>query len=430
MSGRSFRKFYFFKPLAMIPLLGFATVNAADYDGVCMNAPLVSQQKTGSLIRVSSEPELQKAVKSLKEGSVIVLAPGEYRLTSTLWIRADNVTIRGDSVRCDEIVLVGKGMEDTAGIDKVPHGIWTNASRTQIHNLTIKDTYHHAISIDSHAEAPEIYNVRMLDIGEQFVKSNSRGFGLGADNGSVKYSVMKYSVHPPQTDHGGGSGYTNGVDVHAGENWLISNNRFENFHTPDNADNLWNSAVLMWNGATNSIVEKNQFIDVDRAIAFGLLNRPNDHRGGIIRNNMIVMQPDLYSHSRTARSDAAVLVWSSPNTQVLHNTITTHGNINKSIELRFNSAGSEVSNNLVDAPIVDRSDNAFELTGNVTFRRSTIFKDVSSADLRLRKSIAGISGVARLLANARKDFDGHTRGCDVQFTDVGADEYRSADARC
>lgn len=404
--------------------------NAADFDGVCMKAPVLAKQSAENVIRVSSESELQRAMRFVGEGSVIVLAPGEYRLTSTLTVTTNHLTIRGDSNRCDDIVLVGKGMENATGSDSVPHGIWTNAIETRVQNLTIRDVYYHAVSVDSSADAPEIYNVRMIDSGEQFVKSNPRGFGEGVNNGSVKYSVMQYSINPPQTDHGGGTGYTNGIDVHAGKNWLISNNRFENFHTPDSSDNRWNPAVLMWNGAANTIVENNQFVDVDRAIAFGLVNRLDDHTGGIIRNNMIVMRPNLYSKNRKAGSDAAILVWSSPNTQVLHNTVITHGNINKSIELRFNSSGSVVRNNLVDAPILDRSKNTFELSGNVQYNGPDIFRKISSADLHLRGAVVGVTGVAPLLLNARKDADGDSRGCGSQFSDVGADDYGSASNVC
>ncbi|MDB4222963.1 hypothetical protein N9850_04260 [Granulosicoccus sp.] len=395
-----------------------------------MKSPVIAHQDTDNIVRVSSEPELQRAMKSPSEYSVILIAPGEYKLTKTLWVRTNNVTIRGDSDRCDDVVLVGKGMENAAGLDSVPHGVWTKAINTRVQNLTIRDVYYHAVSIDGKAYAPEIYNVRMIDIGAQFVKSNPRSFGVGADNGSVQYSIMQYSTKPPETDHGGGSGYTQGVDVHAGKNWLVSDNLFDNFHTPDSAKNLWNPAILMWNGAANSIVQNNLFINVDRAIAFGLIDRPDDHRGGIIRNNMIVMRPNLYSSSRKASSDAAILVWNSPDTWVLHNTIFTRGNTHKSIELRFESSGSIVRNNLVDAPITDRSQSTFEKEGNVEYHGPNIFSDISSANLRLQGAVAGITGVVPILLGAGKDIDGDIRGCTSGFTDVGAHEFGSDNNKC
>ena len=270
----------------------------------------------------------------------------------------------------------------------------------------------------------------MIDIGTQFVKSNPLGFGDGADHGSVQYSIMKCTINPPVTDHGGGSGYTQGVGVLAGKNWFISNNLFDNLHTPDSADNLWNPAILMWNGAANTIVQNNVFINVDRAIAFGLIDRVDDHHGGVIRNNMIVMQPNLYSSSRKASSDAAILVWSSPDTWVLHNTIFTRGNTHKSIELRFKSSGSIVRNNLVDAPITDRSYSTFDKAGNVEYHGPDIFGDLSSATFRWQSAVDDITGVVPILVGARKDIDGDTRGCGRGFTDVGAHEFGSDNNKC
>ena len=64
------------------------------------------------------------------------------------------------------------------------------------------------------------------------------------NNGVVEYTIMEYTHGAPTSDHGGGIGYTNGVDVHGGKNWVIRNNLFKNFHTPDSADFLWNVAQL------------------------------------------------------------------------------------------------------------------------------------------------------------------------------------------
>jgi len=58
-----------------------------------------------------------------------------------------------------------------------------------------------------------------------------------------------------------------------------------------------------------------QVIDCQREIAFGLVERtPDDHTGGVVRNNFVY-------RSATIAGDAAIGVFDSPNTQVLHNTI-------------------------------------------------------------------------------------------------------------
>lgn len=392
------------------------------YDGNCMDAPLLAIPDDRTVVRVSSTFSLQQAISRLKDNMVVLIAPGEYQLHNTLWINGiDNIIIRGDSNRCDDVVLIGKGMENPAGVDTVPHGIWTNSSNTRIQNLTIRDMYHHAIIIDGQADAPHIYNVRMLDIGKQFVKANPLRFGNGADDGKIEYSVMKYVNGPANTDNGGGIGYTNGVDVHAGKNWLISNSRFENFHTPDSAQFLWNPAILMWNGASDTRVENNTFVNVDRAIALGLIDRSNDHSRGLVLNNMIYMRSGLYSSYRREGSDAAILVWSSPCTQVLHNTVITQGNTNRSIELRFDSSGATVRNNLVSSPISHRGENAFDQSGNVQTSDISIFTNLDSGDLHLRRAVPSITNAVTTLDSAPMDIDGDERRPGA-LSDAGADE--------
>ena len=102
----------------------------------------------------------------------------------------------------------------------------------------------------------------------------------------------------------------------------------------------------MWNTAANTLVEGNTFINCQREIAFGLIERtPNDHTGGIIRNNFI------YRAANTG-GDTPIGVFDSPGTSVLHNTIFLSGDYSSSIEYRWtNTTGVIVANNLADAPI-------------------------------------------------------------------------------
>ncbi|EHJ05133.1 hypothetical protein KYE_07397 [Marinobacter manganoxydans MnI7-9] len=245
-----------------------------------------------------------------------------------------------------------------------PHGIWTDASGLTVQNLTIRAFYQHGIVLNPGAESPTFQNIRILDTGKQLIKANPSDFGDGVDGGLVENSVFAYTEGPPMIDRGGGTGYTNGVDVHAGANWVIRNNHFENFHAPDHADHLWAPVVLMWNGARDTVVENNTFVNVDRAIAFGLLDRPEDHSGGAIRNNRIDYDEGLYSTQRRRGSDGAIIVWSSPGTIVEGNEVFTRGNLNRSIEFRFDTSGASATNNTVDAPIGTRDGGSYEGSGN------------------------------------------------------------------
>lgn len=405
-------------------LLSTVSVASADTPA-CLSAPALPAP-SGQVVTVANVSQLNSAIASLSNSSTIVIKPGRYQLTTTLYVNGkNNVTIRGESDRCDAVELIGKGMEN-ANRGNVGSGIWVNSNNVTIANLTISETYLHPIELNGGPDFVHIYNVRLLNAGQQFIKSSSAGgFGQGADFGKVEYSIMAYTNGPPITDHaGGGTGYTNGVDVHGGDGWQIRNNLFKSFHTPDNADHLWNPAILMWNGSRNTLSENNVFINVDRAIAYGLLNRSNDHQGGIIRNNMVTMTPGLYSASRTSGSDAPIILWSSPNTKVLHNTVLTNGNTLKAIELRFGSSGVEVANNVSDGPIVYREGSAFNQSNNYTEAIASLFVNGSVGDLHLRSTASAVINKVARRDDALFDIDGQPRPTG-QMVDLGADEQLS-----
>lgn len=353
----------------------------------CVNAPPLPAVKRDNaavkVVDIDSVEALHLAMNDLRANSVLLLSPGRYDLQKTLSIEVDNVTIRGDSTRCDDVALVGKGMDVVAGDDRIPHGIWSNARNLKVQNLSIRDVYRHAIAFDGMAISPELYNLALVDSGEQFVKVNPLDFGKGVDRGRVEYSLIRYSDGPAKTDHGYGKGYTNGIDIHAGNGWIIAHNVFMDIHVPDDADHLWNPAILAWNGASNTIVEYNRFHNVDRAIAFGLSEREEDHRGGSIRHNMIALDAGLFSAKRRETADAPILVWSSPDTQVENNSIVTRGNVRSAIELRFKSDGAWIARNILDSAINDRDNSVVTVRDNVTIDTLTYFVDPSVADLRL-----------------------------------------------
>lgn len=385
----------------------------------CLDAPPLADPE-GNVINVSTSAELLRQVRNAAAGTTLLINPGVYKLSSTLYVRQNNITLRGNSSTCDAVRLVGQGMENK-DYGEVPHGIWTDASGLVVQNLSISDVYYHGIIYNPGAESPVIYNVRLENTGQQFVKANPTSFSNGVDKGVVEYSIFEYTEGPPETDHGGGTGYTNGVDIHAGVDWSIRNNVFIGFHTPDTSTNLWNPAILMWNGASNTIVENNIFVDVDRAVAFGLVDRANDHSGGIIRNNMIFYSPNLYSAARRTESDGAIIVWDSPGTQVYHNTILTNGNLNKSIEFRFNTTGAEAVNNLLDAMIGQRDGGTYFSSGNAFNSKIDWFTDPSVGDMHLRPQVLNEIQQVEGAKTAPRDFDNQLRNING-LVFPGADE--------
>lgn len=378
---------------------------------------------SGTVINVSTEAQLQSAIQNAQTNTTVLLAAGTYNLSSTLYVRRSNITLRGDGDTCDKVVLAGRGM-DNANYGSVPYGVWSDAINLTLTNLTIRDVYYHGLILNSGAQSPIIDSIQILNTGQQHLKSNPSSYGIGVNNGTVKNSRFAYTNGTPTTDHGAGIGYTNGVDVHGGANWVIRNNRFENFHTPDSSAWWWNPAILMWNGASGTIAENNVFANVDRAIAFGLIERGGnvDHSGGVIRNNMIYVAPNLMSANRKADSDAAILVWNSPSTVVAHNTVNSNGNLNKSIEFRFVTTGASAINNLVDAPIGSRNSAAFSQSGNLASATSAMFRNPANGDLRLVSTASAAINKVNSTSHAPTDVDGNTRG-GAGTADIGAYEF-------
>ncbi len=411
------------KLIFVLPITMVCSSLMASGSSSCLNAPILAEP-SGNIVVVANVTQLHQAVNNLQANTTVLLQPGDYLLNQTLYIQQNNITIRGNSNRCDQVNLIGKGMEE-ASYGDVPHGIWTNAINLTVQNLTVRDVYFHPVQFSADADSPSLYNLRLLDAGEQFIKGSSGGFGNGVDNGVVEYTIMAYTLAPPVTDHGGGgSGYTNGVDIHGGDGWQIRHNLFKNFHTPDNSNNLWNPAVLMWNGSSNTITENNTFIDVDRAIAYGLTDRATgtDHFGGIIRNNMIYMTPGTYSATRRANSDGMIIIWDSPQTQVLHNSLLSNLNQRLGIELRFNTNGSDVQNNLSDADIGSRNGASFTQSNNLNNATPGMFINPTTGDLHLHDTASNAIDQVTAPADAMRDFDDEFRPAGNN-ADIGADEF-------
>jgi hypothetical protein len=384
---------------------------------------------TGTIVNVSTVSQLENAVANLQSGQTIMIAAGTYNLTAGLYIglngQVTNVAIRGATGNPADVVLLGAGMDNSSigmGIS-----VW-NAQSVTIANLSIGDVYYDAIELkgDQGADRITIYNCHLYDSGEQLIKSDPNSTGGGVTNSVVEYCTIDYTTAPSTVDHGGGSGYTNGVDVHGGSTWIVSNNLFENFHTPDSSANLWNPVVLFWNHSVNNTVNANTFINCDRAIAFGLdeLTSGYDNQGGIIENNFVYMAAGEYSASRIAGADAPIIAWDSPGTLIANNTILTNGNMPNSIQLRFvETANVTIDNNLSDAPVRARDSATYTASDNYFSATASMFVNPAIGDLHLISNSAtqaNVIGKGVFLASIPTDYDGQTR---TSPTDIGADQY-------
>ncbi len=378
------------------------------------------------VVNVSTEAQLQSVMGNLQNGDTILLANGSYNLTSSLFINGrHDVTIRG-AAGSTNVVLVGRGM-DNSNYGSVPFGIWSNGTNTTIAHLTIRDTWDNELVFNAGAQSPRVYCVRLINAGSQFIKSNPTDVnaGLGVNNGVVEYCWFEYTGSPPG-DHGGSVGYFNGISAHAAKNWIVRGNLFKNLHNPDGTDYDWNPSVLFWSHSTNTVTEGNTFLNVDRAVAYGLQSgSPPDHSGGVIRNNFIYLAPGLMSASRKASSDGSIIAWNSPGTQVDHNTVLLNGNEFYAVQFRFaTSSNGTARNNLTDAPIHLRDSATATLSGNLTTASPAMFVNPTAGDLHLRATSTNAIDQAPGLLTVTNDFDGERRPRGAA-ADVGADEFNT-----
>lgn len=374
------------------------------------NPPALPPSAPTSTVSVSTVNGLISAVGNLQSGQTISIAAGTYDLTgltSALYIpqNISNWSVRGATGSRDDVVIKGAGMSGS-----VNYGFWIGQSPGgTIANLTIDGVKTHGIIANAGTHSLLVHNVRIIDSGDQSVKSSSNPNGAGNTGGIVQYSVFEYRT----TDN---NNYTNGVDVHEGDGWIVRYNLFKNFLSPA-GQGLAGPAVLMWNGTKNTVVEGNTFINCARGISLGLIDKADgfDHEGGVIQNNFFYRDANL-----SQQVDVPIYVGDSPNTKVYHNTTIVQGSYPYAIEYRFASTtGTDIKNNLTDGGYRARDGAVGSLGGNIATATLSMFVSPATGDLHL---VAGASPINRGVG-----ITGFTTDIDAQIRDsqldVGADEF-------
>jgi hypothetical protein len=371
----------------------------------------------GHVVSVATVAQLQAAVSVLASDTTILIQPGTYRLTQQLRIRygVTNVALRGATNNRNDVVILGSGMT-VAGVDiaiKVE-----NAQDVLLANFSVGQARYHPIQLQGEqgAERVRIYNVRLFDAGEQFLKST---FDLnnpdGVDGVVVEYSLFEF------TGMGPANGYTQGIDVHNGAGWVVRYNTFRNITVPSTASYKQRPAIDFWSGSRGTLVYGNLIVNCERGIILGLGPQngfEHSHSGGAVFNNVIYR-----AVGKTVNPDAGISIWDSPGTRVFNNTVIQNGTYPDAIEYRFpGTTGVQVYNNLTDGTIRSRDGAVATLSNNYTAAKAALFVNAAAADLHLTAAATAVIDRGRTVTGTTVDFDRQTRPVGTAW-DIGADEF-------
>ena len=212
---------------ALLTLSALASTSALEAAPARPAPPLAAP--SGKIVNVATEPQLQAAVAGLTSNTTILIAPGIYTLTNTLYVNGTftNVALRGSSGNADEVVLAGQGMTN-ANYGNVPFGIWSggNVQGMTIANLTIRDFYYHPIIFNGGTHSPRVYNVRLVNAGQQFI---SRIPIPAAWRQTTVWWVATVISKTPRAAITTRTATRTSV---AGRNWVIRNSLFRNIRAP------------------------------------------------------------------------------------------------------------------------------------------------------------------------------------------------------
>ena len=397
---------------------------AAAHARLPQNAPpLQAPDNSYSIVNVSTAQQLADACWNLASNQAIVIAAGTYNIANVNFPNGvdgrltvgrfgappiSHIQIRGATGNPADVIVNGAGMSNAS----VPFGfqIFT-ASDVTIADLSVHNVYFHDVAVqgDQGAHQVRLYHLRLYDAGEQLVKGVP-----GADDVVIEYSELFLTAGAINHPAVGNTCYTNAIDGVTDARWIVRDNLIHDIRCQDLT--LAGPAILLWQGSTDTLVERNTILNSSRGIAFGL-NGPADHVRGIARNNFIRWDP-------AANYAVDVPIYTtSPNSELLNNTALTSGKYSNAIEVRFSGVtGVKVTNNLLDAVILPREGATPALSNNLTNAQAAWFANAAGGDLHLTSSATQAIGHATVLADAVDDFDAQARPAGTNASDIGADQ--------
>ncbi|MCB9570055.1 MAG: right-handed parallel beta-helix repeat-containing protein [Myxococcales bacterium] len=398
-----------------------ATTGGVDPSDPCPPLPAAD----GPTIEVSPDQagELPGIVQDAAPGTTILFADGTYDLGTVLHVTKPGLSLRSASGDRDAVIL--DGGYNTGEV------VLVQADDVTIADMTLQRAIWHPIHVtgaDDHTiEGTLIYNVAVIDPGQQGIKINASADLYFADHGTIACSQIELrDSGRPHVENC----YTGGIDAHSALGWVIRDNHIEGFWC---AQGLSEHAVHFWVTGRDTLVERNRIVDCARGVGFGLGASGNGksrdygddpcpgadylgHIDGVIRNNMIFAgRPELFASQ--SGFDSGVALEQACGAVVRHNTVVSVEQPFVSMEYRWPNTSATIENNLVSHTIVARDGGQAALAGNIEGAGGEHFVDQAGGDLHLAPGSAAIDAGGDV--GVVDDFDGDARDASP---DVGADE--------
>jgi parallel beta-helix repeat protein len=391
---------------------------------LCLLVASVAEPCLARTVKVSSYPQLAAACRSGLPGDTILLAPGVYTITEASRIDITNrpgpVVVKGATGVSGDVIVEGRGQDDEAvqmvfDLTDSPH--WT------FQDLTTRNSYYHGFKFNGGSSDCVLRHVVMRDHGESGVKGTSNpALGRYPDRLRVEGCDIGFS-----SLRGGTRSVVEGIDGVGVNGWIVRGSRFVNVTHQGSVA----YGVFTKGNSSDTIIESCRFENCDIGASFGgggtgaPYFRDNDrqyeHRGGIIRNNVIVRS-----------KDAGVYINKGKECKIYNNTLFECG---LSIQLRFPESSGWVRNNLVkpsarnsDEPAVRARDGATLLANeanliatNADFMKPT--GEDTQIDVDLRPGSSAIDAGTPVGTDVPTDLDGGRRPFGKAI-DIGAYERR------
>jgi hypothetical protein len=416
--------------ILLVILVGLGAVRAEGAKTAVNYCPPL-EPPSDRIVNVATVAELVDAINQVEPATTILIADGTYNLDGEyLLIDTADVVLRSASGNREAVTLDGNYI--TTEIIQIA------ASGVTIADLTLREAYYHPIHIMSteslNTDDVLLYNLHIIDPGEQAVKINPVGTEYFTDNGVIACSYIELTDTGRQSIRN--NCYTGGIDAHQSRGWHIRDNVIEGFWC---SAGLSEHAIHFWRAGRDTLVERNTIINNARGIGFGLategvartyLDNPCpaaegtyvDHYEGMIRNNTVFADRQALFSSEYG-FDCGICLWNACEVDVLHNTVFSTQAPFSSIEWRFSNTWINLTNNLVSHNLRERDGAHGDQAGNITDAQAGWFHNAAEGDLHLSASAIEVvdQGVLVPEGLCTTDMDGDPRPIGAA-PDVGADE--------